>query len=285
MIEVSDHNFWGIALASISANLILGHNLWLVVKDQRAERGKRDTRVRVEVNTSDNFPASESAVRPERIADFRVISAGAASVPITEYVIEGQSLVAIIESPCGEGTESTREGPCLVALELHPHPIVLEAEKFAHYIRDEDAAAQVAPHFEEGKTVSSQRESYTKYAKAWLGSGTGDDDAFRLVAGHRLEIVPLLSPASARRDGKRLPVQVLFDGEPMADLRVSSGCENLGGGKYAAHTRTDEEGRAWVEMSAPGRWFIRAHHIRPHRDSRTADWESFWASLTFQIHQ
>jgi len=284
MIEVSDHNFWGIALASISANLILGHNLWLVVKDQRAERGKHDPRVRVEVNTSDDFPASESAVRPERIADFRVISAGASFVPITQYVIEGQSLVAIIESTCGEGTQSTREGACLVALELLPHPIVLEAEKFAHYIRDEDAAAQVAPHFEEGKTVSSQRESYTKYAKALLVPGTGgDDDAFRLVAGHRLEIVPQLSPASARRDGKRLPVQVLFDGEPMAGLRVSSGCENLGGGTYAAHTRTDAEGRASVELSAPGRWFIRAHHIRPHPDSRMADWESFWASLTFQI--
>ena len=33
------------------------------------------------------------------------------------------------------------------------------------------------------------------------------------------------------------------------------------------------------------RWFMRAHYIRPHQDSRTADWESFWASLTFQIHR
>ncbi len=140
-------------------------------------------------------------------------------------MIEGQSLVAMIESPC-ERTESTRDGACLVASELHLHPIVLEAEKFAHYVRGEDAAAQIAPHFEEGKTVSSQRESYTKYAKALLGSGTGDDDAFRLVAGHRLEIVPQLSPAAARRDGKRFPVQVLFDGEPMADLRVSRGRES-----------------------------------------------------------
>jgi len=274
MIEIYDHNSWGIAVASISASLILGHNLWLVVKDRTVERGERDARVRVEVNTSDYFPASESAVRPERVADFRLLSAGG-SAPITAYDVEGQSLVALVEPPRG--------GACLVALKLHPHPIFLEAEKFTRYIRDEDATRRVAPRFEEGKTTSPQRESYTKYAKALIESGTGDGGVDQLVAGHRLEIFPQLYPASACGGG-RLPVQVLFDGAPVADLRVSSGCENLGGG-YTSHTRTNEDGRAWIEITAPGRWFIRAHHIRPHSDIQAADWESFWASLTFQIHQ
>ena len=82
--------------------------------------------------------------------------------------------------------------------------------------------------------------------------------------------------------GGPLPVKVLFDGEPMSDLRVSSGCETRGGG-LITHALTDVDGQARVELTAPGRWFIRAHYIRPHQDAPAADWESFWASLTFHV--
>lgn len=272
LIEVYAHNCWWMALAGISVNLILGHNLWLVAKGRAAGRGNGRTPVRVEANTSDTFPASESAVRPERVADFRLMSADGSS-PVTDYHVEENSLVTLIEPP--------REGAVLVALRLHTHPITLEAEKFARYVGDEDAARRVAPHFLGGETTAPQRESYTKYAKALIESDAGGGDIFRIVVGHRLEIIPLLPPASVCL-GTCLPVQVLFDGEPASGLRLSSGSENLGGG-YIAHTKTDKAGWALVKLTTPGRWFVRTHHIRPHADSRTADWESFWSSLTFEV--
>lgn len=269
IMEAHDHNFWQIALASIFANLIFGHNLWLIAKDRMTGRGQ----VRIEVNTSDNFPASESAVRPERVADFRFVTAGG-SVPITEYRIEEQSLVAVIEPP--------REGACLVALELHPHPITLEAEKFARYIQDEEAHAMVAPRFQAGVTDSPQRESYIKYAKVWLGSSTRNDEAHRLVVGHKLEIVPQIDPATLGV-GDKLPIRVLFAGEPIENLRVSCGGEHLHDGGYAAHARTDRQGYATLEITRSDHWFVRAHYIRPHPDIAVADWESFWASITFRL--
>jgi len=82
---------------------------------------------------------------------------------------------------------------------------------------------------------------------------------------------------------EKLPVKVLFEGKPAANLRVSTGGEKLNNGKYLAHTRTDENGLAAVEISGAGLWFVRTHFIRPHADANNFDWESFWASLTFRI--
>lgn len=269
MMVFHETNFLMLMLACVSAGLVLGHNLWLVAKDKCVTDGES---LRIEANTSDSFPGSESAVRPERVADFRLVSAEG-STPITEYRVEGRSLVASVKG--------RRAGACIAALTLYPCPITLEPDKFARYVADEDAAARVAPQFQLSLTAVAQRESYTKYAKALIGAEAQGDETFRRAVGHRLEIVPQREPRAAR--GEKIPVRVTFDGRALANLRVSSGREGLEGGGYAAHTLTDESGLATVALSAPGHWFIRTHHIRPCQDAREADWESFWASLTFRV--
>ncbi|MEJ7578397.1 MAG: DUF4198 domain-containing protein [Pyrinomonadaceae bacterium] len=267
IVGIIGGNFYGIALAAVSVSLLLAHNLWLVAKNKTIAD---DERLRIEINTSDHFPVSESAVKPERIADFRCFSSDG-SVAITEHRVENQSLVAHVK----------RNRQCLVALALYPHPINLDAEKFRAYISEEEASAEVCERLPaEG---APQRESYTKYAKALVKGENGSGEIFRRVVGHKLEIIPEQNPCDLGGSG-RLPVQVLFDGAPLAGLRVSSGCEQLNEGGYAAHTRTDGDGRAMVELTASGYWFIRTHFIRSHPDARIADWESFWASLTFQVN-
>lgn len=267
-MEIHNQSFLEFVLTSVTAcfTFLLGHNLWLVATDEK-------DKIIVKVNTSDNFFMSDSAVKPERVADFRLVSASG-STPITNYEVEENSLVASI---------APNENACFAALELHSHPITLEAEKFAGYIRSEDAERFVAPQFINGETTAPQRESYTKYAKVLLDAlGEKQSNDFSFPAGQRFEIV-LQSNPSMLQTGEKLSVKVLFEGEPIVGLRVSSGCENLNNGKYAAHTRTDKDGLATVEISGKGLWFVRTHFIRPHADANNFDWESFWASLTFRI--
>jgi len=90
------------------------------------------------------------------------------------------------------------------------------------------------------------------------------------------------SPATLRV-GDPLIVRVLLDGEPIAGVRVSSGCDGLREGGYAAHARTDAAGLAEVALPVGGEWFVRSHHIRQHPDPQLARWASFWPSLTFRI--
>ncbi len=259
-IEIYTANFSEILVIGISTLVIIGHNLWLVAKDETDEP-------KIEVITSDKFPESDSVVKPERIKDFRTFS-GEDSYEITDFQTLENSLVAILKK--GEKAD-------LAALELSPHPIVLEAEKFAGYIRSEDAESFVAPNFIKGETTEPQRESYAKFAKVLI-----DNKSFDRIVGHKLEII-LQENSAEIVNGNQLLVKVLFDGEPLENMRVSSGAENLSGGKYAAHSLTNENGLAKIAISGKGLWFVRTHFIRPDSNKSKFDWESFWASITFRV--
>lgn len=267
VVEIYAPNFSEIIFASAFALVILGHNLWLIGKNESKN-------VMVQANTGDNFPESDSAIKSERISNFQLISPDG-FIPITDYRIEGHSLVADISTVIAS--------PYCAALALYPHPITLEAKKFADYIKDEDAEEFVKSKFILENTNSPQRESYTKFAKVLLENhSTRTDDISNLVARHQLEIILLIAPSEID-SSRKLPVKVLFEGKPISGLRVSSGRENLNGGKYLAHTQTNENGLAQIEVNDAGRWFIRTHFIRLHSDTENFDWESFWASITFQV--
>lgn len=137
---------WNALLAMLSTGAILGHNLWLL-----ASR-KGESRLRLEMNTSDLFPLSESAISPERIAALSLISSRG-SLPVKEFSIEGTSLVAEVDAP--------ESGMLLVVLTLHPREITLSAEKFEHYLAEEDARDAIAIRRQTGQTSVDGREIYT----------------------------------------------------------------------------------------------------------------------------
>lgn len=266
-IEFHQSNFSEIIFALVSTLAIFGHNLWLVGKKEPAQ-------IRVSANTGDSFPESDSAVKPERIADFRLVSSSG-STPVENYRVAGHSLIADVQN--------TNKESFFIALALRAHPITLEAEKFGGYIAEENAREFVKPNFIAERTTAPQRESYTKFAKVLVeNAGAPNGDISNLVAGHRLEIVLQIAPSSVGGNGK-LPVKILFEGKPIAGLRVSSGCEEMNGGKYSAHARSDDNGLAEIEIQNAGHWFVRTHFIRPHADKENFDWESFWASVTFRV--
>lgn len=244
--DMETQNIFEFIILAFAACLV-GHNLWLVEKDE----------MKIEVVTSDKFPESDSAVKPERITDFRAFTKDG-EFKLQDYETTETALIANLKIKAN-----------LVALELNPHPIVLEAEKFAGYIKSE-----LAENFTGASFDRPQRESYAKFAKVLL-----DNDSFGKIIGQKFEIVLLSKPKS----GENLTVKILFDGEPVNGLRVSAGAENLNGGKYFAHSRTDANGAADIEISGGGLWFVRTHFIRPHTDTAEFNWESFWASVTFRV--
>lgn len=260
-MELSNFNLLEIFTFFSTLCLILGHNLWLVGKNETAEKTK------IEINTGDDFPASDSAVKTERIAEFKVLSENGAQ-KINDFTVEGKSLTAIVEEK--------PKTAFVAGIELLPHPITLEADRFAHYIEDEDAEIFTKPDFIIGETIEDQRESYAKFAKVLVKNNAENTKVFTQKIGHKFEIV-LTEIAD-----KHLRVQVLFEGNSVENLRVSSGAENLNGGKYSAHTRTDENGFADIQITRNGHWFVRSHLIRRHADAENFEWESFWASLTFR---
>ncbi len=115
----------------------------------------------------------------------------------------------------------------------------------------------------------SDESSSTHAAKALVVVGsTPDSRSLHLSElGHRLEIVPQTDPAELLRGGGRLSVQVLFEREPLADVRVTA--ESMDTGGAAGERReatTDEIGLASFELGAGDRWRIRVVHRPRHGD-------------------
>jgi len=70
--------------------------------------------------------------------------------------------------------------------------------------------------------------------------------------------------------------------EPIKDVLVIAFTQADPEQKVSA--RTDASGRVSLKLSRPGTWLVKAVHIiEMPPDDKKADWESFWASLTFEI--
>lgn len=61
-----------------------------------------------------------------------------------------------------------------------------------------------------------------KFAKAVVHIGSGASDLYRLVVGHRLELVPLNNPFLLK-PGETLSIQVYFDGKPLPGSEIECG--------------------------------------------------------------
>src|SRR5262245_16571783 len=177
-------------------------------------------------------------------------------------------------------------GGALVAFESDFTPITLPAAAFDEYLKTEGLDAPLVSRRRSG-AAREGRERFRRCAKAWIAGG----DVTRATApiGLPLELVPAAAPGT----GPRLGVRVLWQGRPLAGALVRAWRAPLVNGaptdpeardsiSVAWQGRTDSRGEAVVRVDSPGEWLISAVHMVPCADAAVADWESTWASLTFE---
>jgi uncharacterized GH25 family protein len=147
---------------------------------------------------------------------------------------------------------------------------------FEKYLREEglEHARERSRRLFEAK--KSLLEHYTRYAKTLVGAGGGAGTADR-VAGLPFELIPENNPYAGERT---MTVRLLYRGKPLAGVlaiasRKESPAEKL-------RVRTGKDGRASFQLERAGVWLINAVHLVPAAPASGADWESFWASLTFE---
>lgn len=166
--------------------------------------------------------------------------------------------------------------------------IELAAARFERYLRDEGLEHVIARRAESGRTDAPGREAYARCAKSLVAIGargvSGADAARSADALHGrrlgcpLELVPELDPYRLR-PGEQLPVRLLFRGEPIAGVRVAALSRERPEDVRVA--RTGRDGRALFTLDREGLWLVKAVHMEAAPPGLDADWESWWASLTF----
>lgn len=154
-----------------------------------------------------------------------------------------------------------------------------EARKFEEYLREEGLERIVALRAGRGDSAKASRELFARCAKALLSAGGGPRAGFDRVLGFTLEIVPESDPESLR-PGQSLRVRLLYEGRPLAGALVAAVLKSDPAARVSA--RTDARGRVALKLARPGVWLVKAVHMI-EADGEKADWQSLWASLTFEI--
>lgn len=263
-------------MKSIAAALILvcpaiAHDLYLMPERFIVEPG---TRVSVAFHNGDGFPDSEVAPRVERMLNPRAISS-AGEAPIENLRVDGNALraEAVISVP----------GSTILAVQTKPNLIELSEDKFISYLQHEGLRHVIDYRNFHGEKHAPGRERYSKYAKALMLSG-GPTALGTKPVGFPVEIIPLRNPYELRL-GDTLPVQVIVRGKPAQDLQVEIAWVPAGAvrGEKKIAGRTDAEGRLQFPVDVRGIWRVHTIWMERCKEPTVADWESFWASMTFEL--
>lgn len=163
-----------------------------------------------------------------------------------------------------------RGGAMVVTYRSVPRPVELDAETFEAYLREEGLEAVIEARRRRGESDRPGREIYSRCAKTILGDG--DSSA---PAGLRLEIVP----ESPLREAK-VRFRVDYESKPLAGARVVA--IHREGPLLTVQGQSDHDGRVTLDLPRGGVWLVKTVHMIRAAKRSGADWESLWASLTFE---
>jgi uncharacterized GH25 family protein len=173
-------------------------------------------------------------------------------------------------------------GRHVIGFEGQPIAIGLPARVFNAYLKEEGLDAVIEARAARGQADAPGREIYSRHAKSLLQVGrAADSDGMPAdrVLGLTLELVAEAPPA-ATPPGAAWPVRLLLDGQPLPGVLVMA----LRHAEPARRIeqRSDADGRVRLPLDGAGRWLVKAVHMRPAPAGSGADWQSLWASLTFE---
>ena len=243
----------------------VAHDMFLMPERFRTVSGETLT---LGIHSGDGFP--DSTQLPLRLTD-ALMHAGGKATPMQDVRNEEKRAVANLTV--------TGSGHILATVISAPTTIEMRANSFVSYLKEEGLTDIIDARVKAGETEKAARERYGKYAKAILLSGA-PNDGYKALAGLPIEFVPQLDPYRLKV-GDTLPVRLLFRGAPAAGLEVKA-ASTAPGSKPEVIGKTDANGMISVKLTSAGPWRLHAILMQRSPDA-TADWESFWSTLTFEI--
>lgn len=159
-------------------------------------------------------------------------------------------------------------GAIVVGFRSRPTPLELPAEKFDESLRMEGLERIIELRAKRGESKKPDHEIFSRCAKALLAAGNAP--ARDQLLGLRLEL--LMETESSFR--------LLFEGKPLAGALVVALRQDDPSIRLAA--RSDRGGRVTFVLPKRGVWLVKSVHMVAAPAGSGADWESLWASLTFE---
>ena len=247
---------------------LAAHDFWLDPSTFHAQPGDP---VSLTLRVGENLQGDTLPYIDDWFSDYRVLSDS------SERSIDG----TMGDDPAG-GFIAGTPGMYLVGYRSTNNFVEMESQKFHDYLAKEGLESVIEIRNQRGNADTAGREDYSRCAKTLVSVGDKwSGNIFNKSLGYTLELIPEINPY-AMSPGDSLPVQLLYLSEPIKDVLVIAFTQADPEQKVSA--RTDASGRVSLKLSRPGTWLVKAVHIiEMPPDDKKADWESFWASLTFEI--
>lgn len=262
---------------SLVAASARAHDMFLVIEDHAVAA---HSRVTVSLYNG-TFDKSENVITRDRMLDVTVVDArGEKTHPESDRWREAGDVTLL-------DLDTAAPGTYVVGVSTAARTIALTAEEFAEYLRHDGVLDVLAARERDGRAGEAARERYSKHVKTLLTVGGASSGSWATRLGYPIEIVPLADPAAVA-PGASLELLVLHDGVPAADQLVYASHAGHhahgddGSHREAVSARTDASGKVTIPISRPGRWYVRLIRML-EVDEPEIDYESNWATLTFQV--
>jgi len=256
-----------VCLAGLACGPVQAHDFWIEPATFRPAPGGT---VALSLRVGQQFHGNAVPFVPKFFQRFVFIDPQG-----VERAVDGQ----MGDDPAGS-MPVARAGTYLVGYRSNRDAVSLKPDKFESYLVDEGLEAIIAERARLGESAVDSREEYSRCAKALLRAGDGHGGGHDRILGFTLELVPERDPY-AMAPGANFPVRLLYLGKPLAGALVVAFRRDKPEEKLSA--RTDSDGRAVLALASPGIWLVKAVHMIRVSGNPEIDWESFWASLTFEL--
>ena len=222
------------------------------------------------------FSSSENSVTRDRLRDLSVVSpSGRASADTSLWSPTGDTSAFFLRT--------TASGTYVVGASLLPREITLKASEFNEYLETDGIPDVLQARRQAGELGKDATERYSKHIKAIVQVGNDRSDGYSTVFGYPAELVPLDNPYMLRARST-MRVRAMVDGKPVPNQLIVWGGRFRNEGRFPQRTaRTDAEGIARVRLENSGQYFVKFISMAPYSGPEKLDYESKWATLTFEI--
>ncbi len=222
------------------------------------------------------FTRSENAVAYDRVRDLSVVGPpGHAHPDAAVWSATGDT--SVLRFTTGAA------GTYVLGASTLPRTLKLEGKDFNAYLKSDGVPDVLAARTKDGELGKPARERYHKHVKTLVQVGDTRSEHYETALGYPAELVPVDNPYALKR-GATLRLKALVDGQPVANQYIVTGGRTRAGGRLtSAGLRTDAEGIVRVPLTATGQWYVKFIHMTKASGDTAVDYESKWASLTFEV--
>jgi len=222
------------------------------------------------------FDTSENAITTDRIIKAKVIGPDYILEP-KEGQYEVKDKITYLNFTIGNS------GTYVAGISTLPKILEMDVEAFNTYLEHEGLENTIAERKAQKIENMGAKERYSKHVKTLLQVGDVRTVDFMKPLGYPIEFVPMNNPFEIRL-GDAVAFKLLRDGKPLANhiVHYSTAVSGQDTHENENSTKTNENGFVSIVPNAKGMWYIATIHME-QRDEKEVDYESNWATLTFEI--